>query len=55
MLHVIGLSIEGGRYSRPTISVDGTFLKCKFGGTLSATSTLDGNNDIFPLAFAIVD
>ncbi|XP_038896605.1 uncharacterized protein LOC120084863 [Benincasa hispida] len=52
---VIGASIEGWRYSLPTISVDGTFLKYKFGGTLLSASTLDGNNNIFPLAFAIVD
>ena len=51
----IGSSIEGQRYCRPNISIDHTFLKCKFGGTSLEASTIDGNNNIFPLAFAIVD
>ncbi|KAA0056385.1 protein FAR1-RELATED SEQUENCE 4-like [Cucumis melo var. makuwa] len=50
-----GPSIEGWKYCRPIISVDGTFLKCKFGGILLRASSQDGNNQIFPLAFAIVD
>ena len=50
-----GASIEGWKYCRPIISVDGTFLKCKFGGILLTASSQDGNNQIFPLAFAIVD
>ncbi|TYK01612.1 uncharacterized protein E5676_scaffold451G002110 [Cucumis melo var. makuwa] len=50
-----GASIEGWKYCRPIISVDETFLKCKFGGILLTTSSQDGNNQIFPLAFAIVD
>ncbi|TYJ97736.1 spore wall protein 2-like [Cucumis melo var. makuwa] len=29
-----GASIEGWKYCRPIIYVDGTFLKCKFGGVL---------------------
>ena len=37
------------------LSVDGAFLKCKFGGILLTASSQDGNNQIFPLAFAIVD
>ncbi|XP_038883412.1 uncharacterized protein LOC120074380 isoform X2 [Benincasa hispida] len=36
----IGAPIEGWRYCRPTI--DDTFLKYKFGGTLLSASTLDG-------------
>ena len=51
----IGACIEGWKYCRPNISVDGTFLKSKYGGTLLAASTIDGNNQIFPLAFSIVD
>uniref|UniRef100_A0A9I9EG98 MULE transposase domain-containing protein n=1 Tax=Cucumis melo TaxID=3656 RepID=A0A9I9EG98_CUCME len=47
--------IEGWKYCRPIISVDETFLKCKFGGILLTTSLQDGNNQNFPLAFAIVD
>ena len=48
-------SIEGWRYCRPNIAVDGTFLKCKYGGTLLTAATMDGNSKIFPLAFSIVD
>src|ERR1051325_8387759 len=50
-----GSSIDGWRYCRPNIAVDGTFLKSKYCGTLLSASTLDGNNQIFPLAFGIVD
>ena len=50
-----GASIERWKYYRPIISVDETFLKCKFGGILLIASSQDGNNQIFPLAFAIVD
>ncbi|TYK14840.1 protein FAR1-RELATED SEQUENCE 4-like [Cucumis melo var. makuwa] len=50
-----GASIEGWKYCRPIISVDGTFLKCKFGGIPLTASSQDSNNQIFPLAFAIVD
>uniref|UniRef100_A0A9I9EIB4 Uncharacterized protein n=1 Tax=Cucumis melo TaxID=3656 RepID=A0A9I9EIB4_CUCME len=50
-----GASIEGWKYCRPIIYVDRTFLKCKFGGILLTASSQDGNNQIFPLAFAIVD
>lgn len=50
-----GASIEGWKCCRPIISVDGTFLKCKFGGMLLIASSQDGNNQIFPLAYAIVD
>ena len=51
----IASSIEGWRYCRPNIAVDGTFLKCKYGGTLLTATTMDGNSKIFPLAFSIVD
>ena len=51
----VGASIEGWKYCRPNISVDDTFLKSKYGGTLLTASTIDGNNQNFPLAFSIVD
>uniref|UniRef100_A0A9I9EID0 MULE transposase domain-containing protein n=1 Tax=Cucumis melo TaxID=3656 RepID=A0A9I9EID0_CUCME len=51
---VFGASIEGWKYCR-LIFVDGTFLKCKFGGILLTALSQDGNNQIFPLSFAIVD
>ena len=51
----IGASIEGWKYCRPNIYVDGTFLKSKYGGTLLMTSKIEGNNQNFPLVFSIVD
>lgn len=51
----IGASIEGWKHCRPNISIDGTFLKCKYIWTLLTASRVDGNNQIFPLAFSIVD
>ena len=50
-----GASIERWKYYRPIISVDETFLKCKFGGILLTASSQYGKNQIFPLDFAIVD
>lgn len=40
---------------RKVIVVDGTFLKGKYKGTLLLATTQDGNFNIFPLAFAVVD
>lgn len=37
------------------ISVDGTFLKGKFAGTLLLAAAMDGDNHILPLAFGLVD
>ncbi|TYK14543.1 uncharacterized protein E5676_scaffold552G00250 [Cucumis melo var. makuwa] len=37
----IGACIEGWKYCRPNISVDDTFLKSKYGGTLLTASTID--------------
>ena len=37
------------------ISIDGTFLYGKYTGTLLIASTWDGDNRLFPLAFAIVE
>lgn len=51
----LGASIHGSQHCRPVISVDGTFLKTQFLGTLLLASMLDGNNHIFPLALAVVD
>ncbi|XP_068667709.1 uncharacterized protein [Aristolochia californica] len=50
-----GPSIAGFQYCRPLISVDGTHLYGKYPGTLLIATTLDGNDGIFPLAFAIVE
>ena len=37
------------------VVVDGTSLKGKFGGCLLTASAQDGNFQVFPLAFAVVD
>jgi len=50
-----GPSIEGFQHCRPVISIDGTFLYGKYKGTLLIASTWDGDNRLFPLAFAIVE
>ncbi|KAM6564784.1 hypothetical protein CsatB_024782 [Cannabis sativa] len=46
---------KGFKYCRPVISIDGTFLKTKYGGTLLVAVAYDANNQLFPVAFAIVD
>ncbi|XP_022155934.1 uncharacterized protein LOC111022933 [Momordica charantia] len=51
----LGASIESWRYCRHNISIDGTFLTSKYGGTLLTASTCDDNNQMFPLPFGIVD
>ena len=50
-----GPSIECFQHYRPVISIDGTFLYGKYKGTLLIASTWDGDNRLFPLAFAIVE
>ncbi|KAL0553591.1 hypothetical protein IC582_007491 [Cucumis melo] len=40
---------------RPIIVMDGTFLKNKYRGQLIVAVCLDGNNQIYPLAFGVVD
>ncbi|XP_021624999.1 uncharacterized protein LOC110624190 [Manihot esculenta] len=48
-------SIEGFKFCRPVIFVDGTFLYGKYSGCILCATGLDGNNMIFPLAFALVE
>ncbi|KAA0053426.1 MuDRA-like transposase [Cucumis melo var. makuwa] len=43
------------RENAPVIVMDGTFLKNKYRGQLIVTVCLDGNNQIYPLAFGVVD
>lgn len=40
---------------RPVIAIDGTFLKGKYKGTMFVTLCMDGNNQIYLLAFGISD
>ena len=52
---VFGPSIEGFQHCRPVISIDETFIYGKYKGMLLIASTWDGDNRLFPLAFAIVE
>ena len=40
---------------KPIIGLDGCHLKGRFGGQLLATTTRDGNNNIFPIIVAVVE
>ncbi|XP_062088924.1 protein FAR1-RELATED SEQUENCE 5-like [Humulus lupulus] len=55
MFMAFGASLEGWKYCRPVISVDGTFLTAKFVGTLFMACAMDANNHIFPIGFGIGD
>ncbi|RVW84296.1 Serine/threonine-protein phosphatase 7 long form-like [Vitis vinifera] len=46
-------SIIGFAHCRPVLSIDGTHLYGKYKGTLLIAMGCDGNNQLFPLAFAI--
>ena len=46
-------SIEGFEHCRPVLSIDGTHLYGKYKSTLMIVMKCDGNNHLFPLAFAI--
>ncbi|XP_043805281.1 uncharacterized protein LOC122721504 [Manihot esculenta] len=48
-------SIEGFKHYRPVISIDGTFLYGKYTRCILCATALDENNQLFSLAFAIVD
>ncbi|CAN1177263.1 hypothetical protein LINPERHAP2_LOCUS32998, partial [Linum perenne] len=47
--------IIGFYHCLPVMQVDGTFLKGKYKGTLLVATAIDGNRQILPLAFAIVE
>ena len=52
----IGSCIHGFISSiRSVIAIDGTFLKGKFKGTLFIATALDGNNQLYPVAFGVGD
>ena len=48
-------SIEGFANCRLVLSIDGTHLYGKYKGTLLIAMGCDGNNQLFPLAFAITE
>ncbi|XP_013654074.1 uncharacterized protein LOC106358821 [Brassica napus] len=51
-----GQSIRGfNRVIRRVIVVDGTFLKNKYKGVLLVATAVDGNSNLYPLAFGVVD
>ncbi|KAL0847278.1 hypothetical protein Bca101_020524 [Brassica carinata] len=50
-----GASISGFPFLRKVVVVDGTFLQGKYKGTLLIATSQDGNFQIFPIAFAVVD
>uniref|UniRef100_A0A0D3BCV1 Uncharacterized protein n=1 Tax=Brassica oleracea var. oleracea TaxID=109376 RepID=A0A0D3BCV1_BRAOL len=51
-----GKSIRGfSKVMRRVIVVDGTFLKSKFKGVLLVATAIDGNSNLYPIAFGIVD
>ncbi|KAL7194959.1 hypothetical protein ACSBR1_035214 [Camellia fascicularis] len=47
--------LYGFQFCRPLLFVDGTFLKGRYKGHLLEATSKDGNQGLFPLAFAIVD
>ncbi|KAA0047595.1 uncharacterized protein E6C27_scaffold115G00630 [Cucumis melo var. makuwa] len=51
----LAASIDAWNYCVPVISVDGAAMKNKYLGTLISACTIDGNSQIVPLAFVVVD
>ncbi|KAL3646052.1 hypothetical protein CASFOL_011232 [Castilleja foliolosa] len=52
----LGASIRGFLGNiRPVIAIDGTFLRGKYGGTLLLATAMDGNKQLYPIGFGIVD
>ncbi|XP_060672157.1 uncharacterized protein LOC107416658 isoform X3 [Ziziphus jujuba] len=49
----LGASIRGFQHMRRVVAVDGTTLKNRYRGLLYIASCLDGNNQIYPLAYGI--
>ncbi|XP_058742263.1 uncharacterized protein LOC131614722 [Vicia villosa] len=47
--------VQGFAYCKPIIQIDGTWLYGKYKGTLLMAVAQDGNNNIFPVAFALVE
>ena len=50
-----GPCIDGFKYCKPVISIDGTHLYGKYQGKLLVIMATNANNKVFPLAFAVVD
>ncbi|XP_074313527.1 uncharacterized protein LOC141648705 [Silene latifolia] len=50
-----GASIKGFPHCRPIITIDGTHLYGKYKGVLMIAMGVDANDQLYPLAFAIVE
>ncbi|KAL0802869.1 hypothetical protein Bca101_058045 [Brassica carinata] len=55
MFMALSARIEGYKYMRNVIIVDGTHLWGKYAGCLLSASAQDGNYQVFPLDIAVVD
>ncbi|EOA15769.1 hypothetical protein CARUB_v10006926mg [Capsella rubella] len=55
LFFAFGASISGYKYLRKVIVIDGTAMKGKYKGCLVAASGQDGNMQVYPLAFGVVD
>ncbi|XP_010513650.1 PREDICTED: uncharacterized protein LOC104789691 [Camelina sativa] len=55
LFFAFGASISGFQYLTKVIVIDGTTMKGKYKGCLVAASGQDGNMQIFPLAFGVVE
>jgi len=47
--------IDGFKFCKHVVQVDGTFLYGKCGGTLLVVVAQDGRNNILPISFAIIE
>ncbi|XP_058753389.1 uncharacterized protein LOC131626586 [Vicia villosa] len=47
--------VQGFAYCKPILQIDGTWLYGKYKGTLLMAVAQDGNSNIFPIAFALVE
>ena len=52
---VFGPCIEGLKHCRPVISIDETHLYGKYKGQLLIAMATDANNEVYRLAFAVVE
>ncbi|XP_071678087.1 uncharacterized protein [Lolium perenne] len=54
LLHQIA-TIRAFHHCRPVLSIDGTFLTGKYKGTLLVAIAADANNQLLPIAYALVE
>lgn len=51
----LGASVRGWKFMRKVVIIDGAHLRGKYAGCLLTASAQDGNFQIFPIGFGIVD